>query len=292
MRVDQLRRVRGGLWSRCCRGVYRITGAPASTRQTRRWRRRSGPATARWSHTAPPARLLGHRGRRERKTSSSGCRRRRNPRARTGRRCTEGTRLDRADRTIARSDPDHHADSHADRPLGAHGGRSAARGDGERVPARSSARRSGLLARVGRPRGPRVVPAPAGSRSCSPQRARTAARVGARGKVWLLLQHDRPAAARSASTGSHSPAAAIASTSPGPSASVGLECDGWEHHGHALAFGQDRERLAEIVARTVAGAPRHLGRRHPRAASASSAGYEMALAAVIHCRTAVATVRS
>ncbi len=67
------------------------------------------------------------------------------------------------------------------------------------------------------------------------------------GKVWLLLQR----------SGSRLPARQHWVQTPGgryrldfawPDRKLGLEADGWEHHGDRLAFGKDRERLSEMVA--------------------------------------------
>jgi very-short-patch-repair endonuclease len=33
-----------------------------------------------------------------------------------------------------------------------------------------------------------------------------------------------------------------------PELRVGLECDGWAHHGDRVAFGKDRDRFAELAA--------------------------------------------
>jgi very-short-patch-repair endonuclease len=66
------------------------------------------------------------------------------------------------------------------------------------------------------------------------------------GKVWLLLSRSRlPVPARQHWV-----------TTPGgryrfdfawPDRKLGLECDGWSHHGSRVAFGKDRERLSEMV---------------------------------------------
>jgi very-short-patch-repair endonuclease len=67
------------------------------------------------------------------------------------------------------------------------------------------------------------------------------------GKVWLLLQR----------SGVRLPARQHWVLTTGgryrldfawPDRKLGLEADGWEHHGDRVAFGKDRERLSEMVA--------------------------------------------
>jgi very-short-patch-repair endonuclease len=66
------------------------------------------------------------------------------------------------------------------------------------------------------------------------------------GKVWLLLARSglpRPKRQHWVTT----PAGRYRLDFAWPERKLGLECDGWEHHGGRVAFGKDRERLSEMV---------------------------------------------
>ena len=146
------------------------------------------------------------------------------------------------------SDPDHHGRPNADRPLGADGGRPAAGRDGERLPAQPGRRPSGS-ARAGGACADPGDPAPAGSPHCSTRRrSGPAARVRARRPRSGSCSGGRRCRAHTASTGWRLPGGRYRLDFAWPEQQVGLECDGWEHHGTRSAFGKDRARLAELVA--------------------------------------------
>ena len=147
----------------------------------------------------------------------------------------------------ARRDTDHHRHANADRHGRPPRGSTPSRGHRRPDPSRPRNVRTGSVqgsARCAR----RAGPVAGAWRSCSISEV-TVDRSSRISRRWPGRSF-AAAASRSprASTGSPSTAAAIASTSPGPSVKVGLECEGWEHHGGLAAWGKDRTRLAELVA--------------------------------------------
>ena len=236
------RRLRDGLWSRVLPGVFRITGAPETREQL-------PMAAVLWagdgsvvSH-ATAARLWGIEGVRERKVElwvpSP-----RNPRHELVE-AHRGTRIDRADRTNRGSIP-------VTSPVRTLIDLSARMEDDPLLAAVESAFRAKLctpdrlavrvevLRTSGRPGAGRLAEILA-ERSGPPLESVLEA------KVWRLLHH----------TGLPLPQRQHWVSLPGgryrldfawPEHRVGLECDGWEHHGRRSAFAPDRARLAEFAA--------------------------------------------
>jgi very-short-patch-repair endonuclease len=236
------RRMRDGLWQRVLPGVFRITGAPMSAWQV-------PMAAVLWagdgavvSH-ATAARLWGIEGARERKVElwvpSS-----RNPRHDLVE-VHRGTRIDRADRALRGPIPittpvrtliDLSARMEDDRLLAAV--ESAFRAKlctPERLGVRVD-----ILRTSGRPGAGRLA-ALLAARSGPPLESMLEA------KIWRLVQR----------TSLPLPERQFWVSLPGvryrldfawPEHKVGLECDGWEHHGTRSAFDPDRARLAEFAA--------------------------------------------
>ena len=231
-----------GLWCRVLPGVFRITGAAQSQAQL-------PMAATLWagdgsvvSH-ATAATLWGFTGVRERKVElwvpSP-----RNPKHSLVA-VHRGTRIDRADRDLIGSLPittpirtliDLSARMDDDRLLAAV--ESAVRA--KVVTRERLAVRTKILRTSGRPGAGRLAELLEGSMGPALESTLEA-------KVWLLLRRTRlPLPERQFWVSL--PGGRFRLDFAWPEARVGLECDGWEHHGRRTAFAPDRARLAEFAA--------------------------------------------
>ena len=253
-----------------CRSVYRHRRRTVVDSTDPRWPPRSGPATERSSRTAPPACSGASRGcegaRIELWVPSP-----RHPRVTNRSSCTaaRGSIAPTARRSARSRSPLRSARSSTSRSVG---GRPPARRDGERLPAEARVRPSASRRARRAPRS-RADPAPDGSaRSSSARGDGRPLESALEGKVWLLLQRTGLPLPAAPALGARLPGGRYRLDFAWPERKLGLECDGWEHHGRRSAFGKDRARLPSWSPTGWRVLPRHLGRRHARAATRRALG--------------------